>query len=60
MIHSGFPEKEMKSRSGSLILFNGNPITWLSRRQPLTWRMTEEAQEIAVNEEISAICWIRK
>ena len=57
MLHSKAPKK-MKSRSGFVILLQGNPVTWFSKGQPLTSRSTEEAEGIAANEGIRALCRI--
>jgi len=52
-------EKELKSRSGCIAFLNRNPLFWVSKRQPLTSQSTEEAEVIAANEGVRALCWLR-
>ena len=52
-------EKELKSRSRYIAFLDRNPLFWFSKRQPLTSQSTEEAEVIAANEGVRALCGLR-
>jgi len=49
----------LKSRSGYIAFLNRNPLFWFSKRQPLTSQSTEEAEVLAANGGVRALCWLR-
>jgi hypothetical protein len=47
-----------KSTSGYVITFFGNPVLWMTKKQPVVAQSTTEAEFIAINKCAQQLCWI--
>lgn len=48
-----------KSTTGYIIMMDGTPITWTSRKQSVTAQSTTEAEYMAVSEAAEQVIWVR-
>jgi hypothetical protein len=49
-----------KSTSGCLLVFNGSPVCWTSRKQTIVRTSTTEAEYIAAHDTARQLIWIRR
>ena len=52
-------EETRKSTTGFIIFFNGGPVSWSSRRQPIVATSTTEAEYIAATEAAKALIYLK-
>ncbi|RWS02083.1 gag-pol polyprotein-like protein [Dinothrombium tinctorium] len=53
-------EDTRRSRTGIMLMLNGGPIHWISRKQGLVTKSTTEAEYVAASEASSEIIWARR
>lgn len=53
-------DRDRRSVSGVVVLFNGSPLTWLSRKQTAVSTSTMEAEYYAAMEATREIVWVRR
>lgn len=51
---------DRKSTSGEIIILNGGPITWSSRKQKITAQSTVESEYIAMSDLAKQVSWLRQ
>lgn len=47
-----------KSTSGTVVLFNGGPVSWKSKRQSIVTLLTMEAEYVSLSSAVQETCWI--
>ncbi len=51
--------EDRKSRSGSVALYKGGPVTWKSKKQTVTAGSTAESEYIALSDAVKSLLWIK-